>query len=230
MKTYAITILTLLLVPLLYGNELHESQAWSEDDALRLKLELITLRDNDLQNAQLLLKVSNVGTNALVLDKFMRAGFSLRFETDLSEQPVYSDERDVSQREVSKLERPKQEGTRFVRLEPGGSLSRTINLSKPQPTVCEGHGTDSGSVHHGFYYESVVQYVVPPEAKELLVTAWYERGVWKMATAEFAKWHGQSAEESGIWRGRARSNTLLIREHDERQDRPNLIHSGLERR
>ncbi len=189
-----------------------QSDSWSEDGVLKMSLELIALPDNDLQKAQMKLTVTNTGTNGIVLDKTLAAGFSLRFKTDLSAEHTRSDEKDVTPKEAKKLEKPTAEEVRarFVRLAPGQSLSCTFDLAKPNRDVVEGHASDMDHVHHGFYYEAMQTYQVPAGAKRLEVDAWYERGVWMMATAQFEEWYGQSAEKLGLWDGRARSNRLVV--------------------
>jgi len=44
----------------------------------------------------------------------------------------------------------------------------------------------------------------------LHVFAGYYRPVYWMAEIQFKGWHGRSAEEIGLWRGKAVSNRLLI--------------------
>jgi len=208
------TIVTMLLGAALgaVAAQAEPSDSWSEDGVLTMALELVALPDNDLQRAQMRLTVTNTGTSAIVLDRTLAAGFSLRFKTDLSAEFTRSDSKDVTAREVKRLEKPTaaEVGARFVRLAPGQSLSRTYDLAKPNRSVVEGQASDMESVHDGFYYEAMQAYRVPPEAKRMEVDAWYERGVWMMATAQFEEWFGQSAEEIGLWSGRARSNTVVI--------------------
>ena len=70
--------------------------------------------------------------------------------------------------------------------------------------------SDQDSVHYGFYYEALTQFVVPEKAKRLMVDAWYERGVWMMSVPQFEEWHGKSPDNIGLWNGRARSDTIKI--------------------
>ena len=209
-----ISILCICVAMCAVAADKETSQSWSEGGVLKMALELIALPDNDLQKAQIRLTVTNTGTNDIVLDKTLAAGVSLRFRTDMSEEFTRSDEKDVSTKETKKLDKPKPEavGSRFVAIKPGQSLSRTYDLSGPERNVVEGHASDMESVHYGFYYEAMQTYQVPAAVKKLKVDAWYERGVWMMATAQFEEWHGQSAEKIGVWTGRARSNTLVIEE------------------
>jgi hypothetical protein len=190
----------------------NKSDSWSEDGVLQMTLELIAVPDNDLQEAQMKLTVTNTGTNDIVLDKTLAAGFSLRFKTDISEEFTRSDEKDVTTKETKKLDQPAPEagGSRFVAIKPGQSLSRTYDLAGPVRGVVEGHASDMNHIHYGFYYEAMQTYQVPPKAKRLEVDAWYERGVWMMATVQFKEWYGKTAEKIGLWSGRARSNTLVI--------------------
>jgi len=190
-----------------------KSLAWSEDNALLLDLQIVAVPQGDLQRAQLRLTATNTGTKPIVLDRELRAGFRLRFKTDLSEEFISSDDRDVSTNEVRKLDKPEPGAAkvRFVSLKPGDSLSRTYDLSKPMEMVVEGHMSDMDSVHYGFYYEEFSQFVVPSKAKELMVDAWYERGVWMMAVPQFEEWHGVSPEKIGLWQGRARSDTVTVK-------------------
>ena len=192
--------------------EKEQSGAWSEDGILTMALELVALPDNDLQKAQMKLSVMNKGTNVIILDKALAAGFSLRFKTDLSEEYTRSDEKDVKTKEVKILEKPTAEEVRarFVRLTPGQSLSRMFDLAKPIRKVVEGHATDMKMLHYGFYYEALQTYQIPAKAKRLELCAWYERGFWMMSGAQFEEWYGLSAEKIGLWTGRARSNTLVI--------------------
>lgn len=194
------------------GADKDKSDSWSEGGALKMTLELIALPANDLQKVQIRLTVTNTGTNDIVLDRTLAAGFSLRFKTDLSEEFTRSDEKDVSTKENKKLDKPTPEAvfSRFVAVKPGHALSRSYDLSGPIQSVVEGHASDMESVHYGFYYEAMQTYQVPLKAKKLEVDAWYERGVWMMATVQFEEWYGQSAEKMGLWSGRARSNTLVI--------------------
>lgn len=198
------------------------SGPWSEDGVLKMTLELVALPDNNLQKAQVKLTVTNTGTDGIVLDKTLAAGFSLRFKTDLSAEYTRSEANDVTSKELEKLGKPTAEEVRarFVRLAPGQSLSCMIDLAQPYRDVVEGHASDMDSVHHGFYYEAMHTRQVPSGAKRLEVDAWYERGVWMMATAQFEEWFGQSAENLGLWSGRARSNRLVI--GDERDLGPRL--------
>ena len=75
-----------------------ESHAWSEGNTLHLDVEMVSVPDNDLQRVCLRLTAINTGTNSLMLDKEMLAGFSLRFKTDLSEQYFRSDEQDQNKK------------------------------------------------------------------------------------------------------------------------------------
>jgi len=211
MKAKTAVILAWLAFPFIAAAA-ETSEAWSEDNVLIMNLELISIPSNDLQRAQIKLTVTNAGTNDIVLDKHLAAGFSLRFKTDMSAEFVRTDGKDVSSKEVEKLEKPKPEtaAARFISLKPKESLSKLYDLSLPVRIVQEGHVSDMDSVHYGFYYESMVRYLVPPGTGKLLVDAWYERGVWMMATPQFKEWYGQTPEKIGIWRGRARSNTLII--------------------
>jgi len=192
--------------------ELKETKASSEDNALDMKLELVALPDNDLQKAQFKLTVTNASRAPLVLDKELITSFGPGFKTDLSEEIFHDDKKDVSLQEAEKLDKPKPDAAaeRFLPLKPGEALSRMYDMAKPMKVVEEGHGTDKNHAHHGFYYEAMMRYHVPPAAKKLLVTVYYERGVWMMATAQFEQWHGKSAEALGVWNGRACSNSLLI--------------------
>lgn len=198
-----------------------ESLAWSEDDTLRLDLSVVAVPEGKLQRTQLRLTATNTSTNSIVLDKEMLAGFCLRFRTDLTEEPLHSDARDVSTREVARLDKPLPTAAahRFVALKPGDKIARTYDLSQPMKTVCEGHMSDQNSVHYGFYYEALTQFVVPERAEALMVDAWYERGVWMMSVPQFEEWHGKSPEEIGLWGGRARSETITVkRTSDGRRD------------
>ncbi len=188
------------------------SLAWSEDNTLQLNLEAVAVPGGDLQHTVLRLSATNTGGRPLVLDKEMLAGFCLRFETDLTKSPVHSDARDVATQEIKKLDKPHpaEAEKRFVTLKPGDSISRIIDLAKPLKTVCEGHMSDQDSVHYGFYYEALTQFIVPENATRLLVDAWYERGVWMMSVLQFEEWHGRSPADIGLWKGRARSDTLAV--------------------
>jgi len=190
-----------------------DNDPWSEDGVLELRLEPVRFPQHDLQRLQLRLTATNTGTEAIVLDREMCAGFSLRFETDLSEEPFHSDERDVSTEAAEALERPPADAARarFVALEPGESLSRTIDLARPVRAVVEGHLSDAEMVHYGFYGEAMMRVTVPEAASSLTATAWYERGVWMMAWPQFEEWHGASPDEVGLWQGRARSNSATVR-------------------
>lgn len=190
----------------------NESDSWSEDGVLKMTLELVALPDNNLQKTQMKLTVTNMGTNGIVLDKTLAAGFSLRFKTDLSAEYKRSDGKVVTANEVKKLEKPTVEDVRarFIRLAPGQTLSCMFDLAKPNRVVVEGHVSDMDGIHHGFYNEAMYTYQVPAEAKWLEVDAWYERGVWMMATVQFEEWFGQSAGKLGLWDGRARSNRLVV--------------------
>ncbi len=186
--------------------------ASSEEDALKMELTVLKQPGKDLSGMQLQLKVTNTSTNNLVLDKELAAGFSLRFRTDLSDENVKSEERDVCWKEVSRFSKPSSAAAskRFVVLRPGKSLSRKYDLSKPVHSVIEGHSSDKNMVHRGFYYEATVRYAVPAGAKKVLIDAWYDRGVWMMATPQFQEWHGRSAQDLGVWDGRANSNTVSV--------------------
>jgi hypothetical protein len=185
---------------------------WSQEHALRMELIVLNGSNKDLNRVQLELKVTNISTNVLILDREVAAGFNLRFRTDLSERFVYSAERDVSSEETRRLPKPgtNAANTRFVALRPGESLSRSYDLSKPIRSVCQGHWSDREMVHHGFYYEADVLYRVPKRAKKLLIDVWYERGVWWTAADQFEQWHGRSAESIGLWGGRAGSNSVVV--------------------
>lgn len=139
------------------------SDSWSEGGVLKMALELVALPQNDYQKAQLKLTVTNTSTNDIVLDRTLAAGFSFRFQTDLSEEFTRSDEKDVSTKENKKLDKPTPEevGSRFVAVKPGQTLSKTYDLSEPVRRVVEGHASDINSVHHGFYYTSVQRTPTP---------------------------------------------------------------------
>lgn len=211
MKTMALMLLLCVALSAAAADK-GKSDSWSEGGILKMTLELIALPDNDLQKAQMKFTVTNTGTNDIVLDKTLAAGFSLRFRTDLSEEFTYSADKNVMTKETKKLDRPTPEtvSSRFVAMKPGQSLLRTYDLAGPVRAVVEGHASDMNSIHYGFYYEAMQTYQMPVKAKKLEVDAWYERGVWMMATAQFKEWYGQTAEEVGLWPGRARSNTLVI--------------------
>jgi len=185
---------------------------WSEDKALRMELKVLNDSNKDLNRIQLELKVTNISTNTLVLDKELAAGFNLRFRTDLTEDFTYSEQRDVSSKETSKIAKPETNtvAARFVALQPGMSLSRSYDLSRPIRSVHQGHWSDRNMVHHGFYYEALTRYRVPRRAKRILIDAWYERGVWWTADRQFEEWHGRSARDIGLWDGRAHSNTIIV--------------------
>ena len=188
-----------------------DGKQWSEDDTLWLDLEALQPLPVDLQDIKLKLTVTNLASKSIVLDKECSAGFSLRFKTDLSQELIFSDENDVSTKELQKLSKPAPDvaRNRFVELQPKKTFSRVFDLSQAVRTVREGHGTYANGAHVGFYYEAEVQYLVPPKVNKLFIDAWYERGV-MMAWPQFKDWFGVGIDELGVWSGRARSNTVVV--------------------
>ena len=212
MKSMASFGLGLALLVGCSGSRLKPSPGWSAEGALDLKLELLAVPDHDLQRAQFKLTVSNVGPHDVVLDQDLTVGFSLSFKTDLSEEDVRSDKRDVSAEVVERLAKPAPEAARdrFVVVQPGAALVRIFDLAQPARVEHQGHASDLEMRHHGFYYEAITRFHVPPAARTLQVEVWHE-DVWMMATPQFAEWHGASAETLGLWPERARSNSIVIR-------------------
>jgi hypothetical protein len=194
-----------------------EGQAWSEDGALALRLEVVKPPVEELRQTRLKLTATNTGKKDLILDAELLVGFALRFRTDLSDGVISSKDRDVTEEEVKKWEKPEPEAARkrFVKLAPGQSLARVIDLSQPIRTVQQGHATyasedGKASYHRGFFYEADVRHQVPPRAKKLAIEVTYERGVWPFARPQFADWFGMEFGQSGVWDGRASSNRVTV--------------------
>ena len=76
--------------------------------------------------------------------------------------------------------------------------------------VAQGHATYKGRVHIGFYYEAEDNLRVPTAAKKLIIRIVYDGKVWMMSHRQFEEWFGVSEEESGMWQGRAESNTVMV--------------------
>jgi hypothetical protein len=193
---------------------------WSEGGVLQLELSVLNATNKDLSRIQLQLKVTNTGTNALVLDNELVAGFGFQFRSELPEgsfydQSFYAQEREVTFRELSKLPKPATNSIkdRFVSLAPGQSLSQTYDLSKPIRAEVEGHNTvnstNGAKGSDAFYYEALMRCRVPRPVKKILIDVSYDQG-WKQAAQQFAEWYGRSAEDIGLWPGRAHSNTIVM--------------------
>jgi hypothetical protein len=194
---------------------------WSEGGVLRLELTVLNATNKDLSRIQLELKVTNAGTNALVLDKELVAGFGFQFRSELPEgsfydQSFYSQEREVTYKELSKLPKPTANSIkdRFVSLAPGMSLSQTYDLSKPIRAEVDGHSTTTNSVNSAkgrdaVYYEALMRCRVPRPVKKIYIDVSYDR-VWTIAARQFAEWYGRSGEDIGLWPGRAHSNTVVL--------------------
>lgn len=207
------TILSLLAITIcVCTHTVSGADFWSEGNVLAMHLDVIAVPSNDIQRARIKLTVTNTSTNTIVLDRNLDAGFGFRFKTDLSEKHTHSDDKDVSLTEGKQTKKPEvaEAKLRFVRLTPKSSISRVFDLSRPTKGIIEGHATDMDMVHHGFFYEAMVSYVVPTNATSISVDAWYERGVHWASVHEFTEWFGVDPSDLGLWEGRARSNTLTI--------------------
>lgn len=193
-----------------------EVKGWSEDDTLVLKLEVVRPPATKWAQTQLKLTVTNTNKKPIVLDKELSVGFGLLFETNLKDGNVISEDRDVTNKEEKQLDKPKpnEVQARFVKLAPGQTLTRIIDLSKPNRTQHSGHRTygveGGGRAHVGFYYEAEERYNVPPDVKRLVAEVYYDGSVWFTAVKEFEEWFGKSQQQIGQWRGRAKSNQLVI--------------------
>jgi hypothetical protein len=193
---------------------------WSEGGVLQLELSVLNTTNKDLGRIQLQLKVTNTGTNALILDKELVAGFAFEFRSELREgsfydQNFYAQEREVTFKELSKLPKPATNSIkdRFVSLAPGKSLSQTYDLSKPMRAEVDGHATtnstDGVKRHDGSYYEALMRCRVPRPVKKILIDVSYDQN-WQQAAQQFAQWYGRRAEDIGLWAGRAHSNTIVM--------------------
>ena len=194
---------------------------WSEGGVLRLELTVLNPTNKDLSRIQLELKVTNTGTNALVLDKELVAGFGFQFRSELPQgsfydQSFYAQEREVTFKELSKLPKPTSNTIkdRFVSLAPGKSLSQTYDLSKPIRAEVDSHSAAVNSTNtavrpDGVYYEALMRCRVPRPVKKIFIDVSYDR-VWTMAARQFAEWYGRRAEDIGLWPGRAHSNTIVM--------------------
>jgi hypothetical protein len=81
--------------------------------------------------------------------------------------------------------------------------------------VRQGHATfrspdGQAFYHRGFFYEADVRYQIPPRASKLVIHVSYERGVWPFAKPQFKDWFGMEFDKSGVWDGRARSNSVTV--------------------
>lgn len=190
-------------------------KAWSDPEALAVKLEVVKNPSPDWNTAQLKLTVTNTSKKEIVIDSELMVGFSLRFER-VPFDIIFDESKDVSLKEVKKLSKPSPEqvSRRFAKLLPGKSLSRVFDMSQPISNAHSGHmtyGTPGGGRYHvGYYYEAQDTYHFPKEGGKLEISIWYDGGVLFSAVSEFQKWYGVSEEKAGLWQGRARSNVIVI--------------------
>jgi hypothetical protein len=212
METTGIALIAAAVVFPTIAKENNGADAWSEDNAMKMSLELVELPGNDLQRAVLKLTVTNTGEADLILDRELAVGFVLSFETDLTKEGWLRYENHVTTKETKRIDKPKPRDvkSRFVRLKPRHSLSRTYDLARPVREVISGWAVGPGVAPAGSYYEATRTYHVPAKATRLSIIMWYERGSWEMTEPQFKKWFAKSPQEIGLWEGRARSNTLVI--------------------
>ncbi len=184
------------------------------ENPLLLELTALNAPIRDFNKLKLQLKATNTGTNDLIVDKELVTNFSLRFATRTNGALGFSRDVDVENKEVSRLETPSTNAykERFIALKPGKSIVREYDLARPLRIPNSGHMTvleGRARIHHGFYYESMDQYIVPPAVEKLRVRV-FHGGVWPMAAHEFKQWHGRTSEELGLSESNTESNALIV--------------------
>lgn len=125
----------------------------SDGSVLRLTLDVVEPPKTDLAQTKIKLTVTNTSSKSIAVDTELSAGFGLSFTTDLSDKgdpddPFFSPDHDVDRKEIKKLAKPSRQDVmkRFVRLEPGQSVTRIFDLSRPLVAVTRVMGlTGTGS-------------------------------------------------------------------------------------
>ena len=174
------------------------------DNLLSLRLEANKPVTSSLQETRLKLIVTNTSIKDVIVDNELVAGFNLKVDTDPSDGTNVSDYRTLEKPS------PQEAGKRFRKLAPGDSLSRTYDLSQPVRSVAQGHCTYKNGGHVGFYYEAERKLDIQFDVTRLIVRVAYEGRVWMFSHRQFEAWFGVSEDASGMWQGRAESNTVTV--------------------
>src|SRR5262245_15879200 len=137
--------------------------SWSDENTLKLTLEVIERPTSDLGQTKLRLTAKNIGPKPIVLDSECLCGFRFHFEIT-GRDPNSEGNGRVLLHEDKRLPKPAADvaRSRFGPVQPGQAISRSWRLSGPIRMIVEGHATDLQRVHHGYFYEAEGHYEIPP--------------------------------------------------------------------
>lgn len=164
-------------------------------DALQLRLDVIRAPADDLHQTVLRLTATNTSDVTLVIDRDAVVGFHLVVGRDAPDgaPEVRRSDRQPPQDEASR---------RLAPLEPGESITRELDLTRPVRSVHSGFGISAiDRLCRVMLFQSETLVAVPPRARQLTAQVRYR------LDHSAASW---LLDASDIWLGQAASNSVTV--------------------